>query len=216
MGEVWWCSGCGQMTSTRRWSGSVSQSVQSLSRVQLFVTPWTAACQASLSITNSRSLLKLMSIEVSSIALWHRFQRSREFWSKNKKRKYLEESPTIIFIQLIDELKKDWHSFLLVLSLLITVVPVVDRITTPTDVCAASSGSWTLPHMAKRTLQTWLHEGPWDGELILDFLCEPDVITRSLQGGDRKVREAGDVKTEARDWNNVRKETCKPRNTGSL
>ena len=40
-----------------------SQSVQSLSRVQLFVTPWTAARQASLSITNSRSLLKLMSIE---------------------------------------------------------------------------------------------------------------------------------------------------------
>ena len=38
-------------------------SVQSLSRVQLFVTPWTAAHQASLSITNTRSLLKLMSIE---------------------------------------------------------------------------------------------------------------------------------------------------------
>ena len=38
-------------------------SVQSLSRVQLFATPWTAACQASLSITNSRSLLKPMSIE---------------------------------------------------------------------------------------------------------------------------------------------------------
>ena len=38
-------------------------SVQSLSHVQLFVTPWTAARQASLSITNSRSLLKLMSIE---------------------------------------------------------------------------------------------------------------------------------------------------------
>ena len=37
-------------------------SVQSLSRVQLFATPWTAARQASLSITNSRSLLKLMSI----------------------------------------------------------------------------------------------------------------------------------------------------------
>ena len=42
---------------------SVSQSVQSLSRVRLFATPWTAACQASLSITNSQSLLKLMSIE---------------------------------------------------------------------------------------------------------------------------------------------------------
>ena len=38
-------------------------SVQSLSRVRLFVTPWTAACQASLSITNSQSLLKLMSTE---------------------------------------------------------------------------------------------------------------------------------------------------------
>ena len=38
-------------------------SIQSLSRVQLLATPWTAARQASLSITNSRSLLKLMSIE---------------------------------------------------------------------------------------------------------------------------------------------------------
>ena len=37
-------------------------SVQSLSRVRLFVTPWTAACQASLSISNSWSLLNLMSI----------------------------------------------------------------------------------------------------------------------------------------------------------
>ena len=36
---------------------------QLFSRVQLFVTPWTAAFQASLSITNSQSLLKLMSIE---------------------------------------------------------------------------------------------------------------------------------------------------------
>ena len=38
-------------------------SVQSLSRVRLFATPWTAALQASLSITNSRSLLQIMSIE---------------------------------------------------------------------------------------------------------------------------------------------------------
>ena len=38
-------------------------SVQSLSCVRLFATPWTAACQASLSITNSWSLLRLMSIE---------------------------------------------------------------------------------------------------------------------------------------------------------
>ena len=38
-------------------------SIQWLSHVQLFATPWIAAYQASLSITNSRSLLKLMSIE---------------------------------------------------------------------------------------------------------------------------------------------------------
>ena len=44
-----------------RWSVS---SVQSLSSVWLFATPWIAACQASLSITNSRSLLKLTSIEL--------------------------------------------------------------------------------------------------------------------------------------------------------
>ena len=39
-------------------------SVQSLSHVQLFATPWIAACQASMSITNSWSLLKLLSIEL--------------------------------------------------------------------------------------------------------------------------------------------------------
>ena len=39
-------------------------SVQSLSHVQLFATPWTAASQTSLPITNSQSLLKLMSIEL--------------------------------------------------------------------------------------------------------------------------------------------------------
>ena len=41
----------------------IFSSVQSFSRVRLFATPWTAACQASLSITNSWSSLKLMSIE---------------------------------------------------------------------------------------------------------------------------------------------------------
>ena len=47
------------------WEGSKStlSSVQSLSRVRLFATPWTAAHQASLSITNPQSLLKVMSIE---------------------------------------------------------------------------------------------------------------------------------------------------------
>ena len=51
-----------------KWTGTVlchmfSQSVQSLSHVQLFATPWTAACQASLSIPSSWNLLKLMFIK---------------------------------------------------------------------------------------------------------------------------------------------------------
>ena len=50
------------------------QSVQALSRVRLFETPWTAARQASLSITNSQSSLKLTSIESvmpsSHLILW--------------------------------------------------------------------------------------------------------------------------------------------------
>ena len=45
------------------YSWPLNSSVKSLSHVRLFVTPWTAACQSSLSITNSQSLLKLRSIE---------------------------------------------------------------------------------------------------------------------------------------------------------
>ena len=50
--EIYWCI-----------QNADFSSVQSLSHVWLFATPWTAARQPSLSITNSRSLLKLMSIE---------------------------------------------------------------------------------------------------------------------------------------------------------
>ena len=46
-----------------RWSEGV-QTVQMLSCVLLFTTPWTTACQASLSIASSRSLLRLMSIRL--------------------------------------------------------------------------------------------------------------------------------------------------------
>ena len=46
-----------------RQSNTWNSSVQSLSRVRLFATTWAAALQASLSITNSQSLLKLVSIE---------------------------------------------------------------------------------------------------------------------------------------------------------
>ena len=52
-----------QKNQTELLSHIMFSSVQLLSRVWLFVTPWTAACQASLFITNSQSLLKLMSTE---------------------------------------------------------------------------------------------------------------------------------------------------------
>ena len=54
------------MYTHRVMKNSRATSVQSLSHVWLFATSWTAAHQASLSITNSRSLLKLMSIEFMS------------------------------------------------------------------------------------------------------------------------------------------------------
>ena len=60
---AWWATVHGVAKSRTRLSNFTSLSVQSLSRVRLFAAPWTAARQASLSITNSRSLLKLMSIE---------------------------------------------------------------------------------------------------------------------------------------------------------
>ena len=47
----------------KRWDKEIFSSVQSLNHVWLFVTPWIAARQASLSITTSRSLPKPMSIE---------------------------------------------------------------------------------------------------------------------------------------------------------
>ena len=53
-----------RLDSWQRLNLSQFSPVQSLSRVQLFATPWTAARQASLSIANSWSLLRLMSIEL--------------------------------------------------------------------------------------------------------------------------------------------------------
>ena len=70
-GGAWWLavSGVAQSrTRLKRLSNLAASSVQFssvqlLSRVRLFATPWIAACQASLSITNSQSSLRLMSIE---------------------------------------------------------------------------------------------------------------------------------------------------------
>ena len=74
--EVWW--NITQQQEPSRWGiNSRFSSVQPLSHVWLFVAPWTAAHQASLSITNSWSLLKLMSMELvmpsSHLILCHPF-----------------------------------------------------------------------------------------------------------------------------------------------
>ena len=58
-------SGLENSKQKRTWQATVQfSSVQKLSDVQLFATAWTAACQASMSIINSRRLLKLMSIDL--------------------------------------------------------------------------------------------------------------------------------------------------------
>ena len=64
---LWYCTALMQLNGLKLipcFQGYQFCSVQSLSRVPLFATPWTAAQQASLSITDSQSLLKLMSIEL--------------------------------------------------------------------------------------------------------------------------------------------------------
>ena len=70
-GEAWWAAlyGVAQSWTRLKWLSSCSNSgqfssIQSLSPTWLFVTPWTAAHQASLSITNSWRLLKFMSVEL--------------------------------------------------------------------------------------------------------------------------------------------------------
>ena len=72
--EAWWAIVLGSQRVGHHWSDLAHKgqplliiltfsSVQSLSRVRLFATPWITACQASLSITNSWSTLRLTSIE---------------------------------------------------------------------------------------------------------------------------------------------------------
>jgi len=61
-GSKVWC--CKEQYCMGTWNVRSISSVQSLSRIRFFAIPWTAARQAFLSITNSQSLLKLMSIEL--------------------------------------------------------------------------------------------------------------------------------------------------------
>ena len=136
-------SACGFFTSSVTWEALVIRilfskysfptslySVQSLSRVRLFATPWTAAHQASLSITSSWNLLKLMSIESvmpsNHLILWHPLLllpsifpsirvNSNESVSRIKWSKYwsysFSISPSNEYSGLIS-FRKDWLDFL--------------------------------------------------------------------------------------------------------
>ena len=61
---TWAARNCFRKVNKSRFASVIVVVIQSLSHIQLFVTPWTAACQAFLSFTISRRLLKLMSIEL--------------------------------------------------------------------------------------------------------------------------------------------------------
>ena len=61
--NVNWSNHCGKQYENSSKNLKIGYSPVQFSRVQLFATPWNAARQASLSITNSQNLLKLMSIE---------------------------------------------------------------------------------------------------------------------------------------------------------
>ena len=64
LGFVWYCNEYIDQFRKNVYLGNIEIfSVQSVSHVQLFANPWTTACQASLSITNSQNLLKFISIE---------------------------------------------------------------------------------------------------------------------------------------------------------
>ena len=77
------------MQKTKIMVSSPISSVQSISCIWLFVTPWTAACQASLSITNFWSLLKLMSIELVMGKKWKQWQILFSWAPKSKIKRHL-------------------------------------------------------------------------------------------------------------------------------
>ena len=80
-------------------------SVQSLSHVRLFATPWTAARQASLSITNSRSSLRLMAIESvmpsNHLILCHPLLLLPSIFSSRNLLVLQEELPSLYFFQIL-------------------------------------------------------------------------------------------------------------------
>ena len=156
-----------QLWKMRRWAVS---SVQSLSRVRLFATLWTAAHQASLSITNSQSLPKLMSIEsvmpFNHLDLCHPrllppsiFSSIRAFWSDSVLRirwpKYwsfsFSTSPSNVYSGLIS-FRMNWLDLLAVQG---TLKSLVQHHSSKASILWCSAFLWSNSH-----IYTWLLEKP--------------------------------------------------------
>ena len=156
-----------QLWKMRRWAVS---SVQSLSRVRLFATLWTAAHQASLSITNSQSLPKLMSIEsvmpFNHLNLCHPrllppsiFSSIRAFWSDSVLRirwpKYwsfsFSTSPSNVYSGLIS-FRMNWLDLLAVQG---TLKSLVQHHSSKASILWCSAFLWSNSH-----IYTWLLEKP--------------------------------------------------------
>ena len=148
-----------QLWKMGRWAVS---SVQSLSRVRLFATPWIAAHQASLSTTNSQSLPKLMSIEsvmpFNHLNLCHPrllppsiFSSIRVFWSDSALRirwpKYwsfnFSTSPSNDYSGLIS-FRMDWLDLLAVQG---TLKSLVQHYTSKASILWCSAFLWSNSHI---------------------------------------------------------------------
>ena len=166
----------------RFWSqdsyNTLSQSVQLPSRVWLFATPWTAACQASLSITNSQNLLKLISIEsvmpsnhlilcCPLLLLNSIFPSIRVFSNESvlciRWSKYWSFSFSILPMHIHDWFPLGWTGWISLLSKGLS--RVFSNTTVQKHQCfGAQLSLWSNSH-----IHTWLLEKPWlslDGLLL--------------------------------------------------
>ena len=85
---------------------STGSSVQLLSCVRLFATPWTIACQASLSIINYQSLLKLISINRQRTQIKHKIKDKKSQYHRDFKKKIKREYYEWLYANKLDNLEK--------------------------------------------------------------------------------------------------------------
>ena len=158
---------------------SVVSSVQLLSRARLFVTPWTAACRASLSITNSWSILKLMSIELvmpsNHLIICHpllllplicpsiRVFQMSQFFSSGGQSIGVSASASVLSMNIQDWFPLGWTGWI---SLLFKGLSSVFSNTT---VQKHQFFGTQLSSQSNSHIHTWLLEKPWlwlDGPLL--------------------------------------------------